>query len=198
MNSQQSKNFYLFRHGECPFNVSGHIQGQRFDGRLTPRGCTQAEEVGRRLSGKKIEIIVSSPMRRAIETAKLANRYLHVPIFIDRRLTEVNLGIAEGLHISVAEKRFKNIYQKWRKPDISDTSTRCEQGETKAEVRRRVFAALNYYAVATPYHNIAVSGHGIMLSQILLTAGIGQSNIPNGAILRLTYDGDWKFAGFLN
>lgn len=28
------KNFYIFRHGECPLNVSGRIQGQTFDGEL--------------------------------------------------------------------------------------------------------------------------------------------------------------------
>lgn len=31
------KNFYIFRHGECPLNVSGRIQGQTFDGELTEK-----------------------------------------------------------------------------------------------------------------------------------------------------------------
>lgn len=36
------KNFYIFRHGECPLNVSGRIQGQTFDGELTEKGRAQA------------------------------------------------------------------------------------------------------------------------------------------------------------
>ncbi|MFR8207008.1 MAG: histidine phosphatase family protein [Alphaproteobacteria bacterium] len=70
------KNFYIFRHGECPLNVSGRIQGQTFDGELTEKGRAQARRAGRKLQNKNIEIIVSSPMKRARQTAAIVASYV--------------------------------------------------------------------------------------------------------------------------
>lgn len=194
-----TKNFYIFRHGECPFNVTGHIQGQKFNGPLTPRGRGQARRVGERLQNKDIEVIISSPMRRALETAKIVQSYTNVPIFVDRRFIEVNMGIIEGMHISLAEKRFAETYALWRDPGYQKKNIRFKDGESKEDVRRRVFEALNYYARATAYQNLAVSGHGITLSQTLLYFNIEKPEIENGAIVHIGYDSpQWEYFGFVN
>lgn len=101
------KNFYIFRHGECPLNVSGRIQGQTFDGELTEKGRAQARRAGRKLQNKNIEIIVSSPMKRARQTAAIVASYVKAPIVFDDRLKEVNMGIVEGMHISEVEKKIQ-------------------------------------------------------------------------------------------
>ena len=137
------KNFYIFRHGECPLNVSGRIQGQTFDGELTEKGRAQARRAGRKLQNKNIEIIVSSPMKRARQTAAIVASYVKAPIVFDDRLKEVNMGIVEGMHISEVEKKYKDIYLKWRDCRLEDTTTRFENGETKAEVRQRILEVLN-------------------------------------------------------
>lgn len=103
------KNFYIFRHGECPLNVSGRIQGQTFDGELTEKGRAQARRAGRKLQNKNIEIIVSSPMKRARQTAAIVASYVKAPIVFDDRLKEVNMGIVEGMHISEVEKNTKTF-----------------------------------------------------------------------------------------
>lgn len=195
-----AKHFYIFRHGECPFNLSGHIQGQRFNGRLTERGRQQAVSVGKRLRGRDIEIIVSSPMTRALQTAKIVRQIINdVPILVDNRLIEVNMGVVEGMHISVAEKRYSELYRHWRSNNPQDRATRFANGETKAEVRQRIFEALNYYARETAYRRVAVSGHGITISQLLLHFDILRSDIPNGAILHLGYHQEqWSCFGFIN
>lgn len=198
MIGEKSKNFYIFRHGECPFNVSGHMQGQKFDGRLTERGVAQAHTVGLKLKNKHIELIVSSPLSRARQTAKIVKSYVHAPILVDRRFIEVNLGIAEGLHITTVEKEYGELYERWRNCPLEDTTTRFEGGESKAEVRTRIFAGLNHYAKDSDFHNIAVSGHGITISQTLLFFGKRVSNIPNGSIIHLTYQHpDWSYQGFV-
>ena len=198
MNNADAKHFYIFRHGECPFNLSGHIQGQRFNGRLTEKGRRQAASVGERLRGREIDIIVSSPMTRALQTAKIVSQSINTPILIDKRLIEVNMGIVEGMHISTAEKRFPELYRHWRSNKPGDRMTRFEKGETKAEVRHRIFEALTHYAQETPYRNIAISGHGITISQLLLNFNIQQADIPNGAVLHLIYRrGKWIYGGFI-
>ena len=98
------KHFYIFRHGQCPFNVSGHIQGQRFNGNLTAEGRRQAARTAERLKDKHITLIVSSPMKRAMQTAAIVAGRCGAPILIDHRFIEVNMGIVEGMHISAVEK----------------------------------------------------------------------------------------------
>lgn len=196
--SAPNKNFYIFRHGECPFNVSGHIQGQKFNGGLTLKGQEQARHTGEILAGRNIEIIVSSPMKRALQTAKIVAQRINAPILIDRRFIEVNMGVAEGMHITLAEKNFAELYQRWRSNRPDDGGTRFEKGESKAEVRKRLFEGLNYYAEQTPYTNIGISGHGITISQALLSVGICRNNIPNGSVLHLLHDeAGWKYGEFL-
>ncbi len=192
------KCFYIFRHGECPLNVTGHIQGQSIDGELTERGRQQAGRVGQKLKNRRIEIIVSSPMKRARQTADIVARHIGCPIIFDERFIEVNMGIAEGMHTSEIERRYGTLYQKWRNCKLEDTQTRFDGGETKAEVRARIFEALNEYVSETRYINIAVSAHGIIISQILLALGIELSDIPNGTVMQLAYKNSrWQFQGFL-
>lgn len=192
------KNFYIFRHGECPLNASGHIQGQKIDGELTLRGCRQARRIGRKLNAKPIEIIVSSPMKRAMQTARIVAAVIDVPIVKDERLIEVRMGIVEGMHITDVENKYAELYQRWRNCRLDDTTTRFPDGETKAEVRKRIFEVLEYFADKTSYRQIAVSGHGITISQILLTLGIVRSDIPNGSVAHLSRKNrKWHFHGFL-
>ena len=192
------KCFYIFRHGECPLNVTGHIQGQSIDGELTERGKLQAERVGKKLQNRHIEIIISSPMKRARQTAGIVARYVGCPIIFDERFTEVNMGVAEGMHTSEIELRYGSLYKKWRNCKLDDTQTHFDGGETKAEVRTRIFEALNEYVSENRYINIAVSAHGIVISQILLSLGIELTDIPNGTIMKLTHENSrWKFQGFI-
>ena len=193
------KHFYIFRHGECPFNVSGHIQGQRFNGRLTSNGIRQAHNVGQCLLDKHIEVIISSPMRRALETSKIVQKYLNVPIFIDHRFIEINMGIIEGMHISLAEKKYAKTYSLWRNPLYQNKNIRFLGGESKNEVRQRIIEALTHYACETTYQNLAISGHGITISQTLMNLGIDITDIQNGSIVHISYSHpDWQYLGFIH
>ncbi|MBE6444841.1 MAG: histidine phosphatase family protein [Alphaproteobacteria bacterium] len=199
MRSDEIKHFYIFRHGECPLNQTGHIQGQKFNGKLTDLGCKQAERVGIILQDKAIEVIVTSPMKRAVQTALIAKKYLAaIPIMVDHRLIEVNMGVVEGMHISLAEKKYADTYKHWRSGKLSDLLTHFEHGESKAQVRKRVFDALEHYAQNTKYKNIAISTHGIAIAQILQYFGIKKTNIPNGAVLFISYNKPiWNYEGFV-
>ena len=191
-----TKHFYIFRHGQCPFNVSGHIQGQRFNGNLTPEGRRQAARTAEKLKDKHITLIVSSPMKRALQTAAIVAGRCHAPILVDHRFIEVNMGIVEGMHISAVEKNFAELYDRWRHD--KQGNIRFMFGETKSEVRRRILQGLNYYAENTPHPNIGISSHGIAISQMLQYFNIDRCNIPNGAVLHLSYDApSWQYQEFM-
>lgn len=192
------KLFYIFRHGQSSYNLAGRTQGQTNDSVLTSLGEEQAVAVGKKLQDKKIAVILCSPLVRAKQTAELANRALKVNIIEDIRFTEVNVGEIEGMHYTDIQAKFGEKYQQWRSSDPRFENLRFEGGESKKEVRERVFSGLNDYALHSPYSVIAVSSHGIMLSQLLLALGREHENIPNGAVLCLSYrDGLWNVNGFV-
>lgn len=194
------KDFYIFRHGQSTYNVLGRTQGKTNDSVLTELGRQQAIAVGEKLKNKSIEIIITSPLLRAIETANLANNILCVDILEDERFIEVDVGEIEGLHYTEIMEKHGEKYQQWRS-SLPIYETVCfEGGETKKQVRERVFEGLEEYVSSTKYKNIAVSSHGIMLSQILIYLGFEDVKVENGAILHISYDYDnknWIFEGFL-
>ena len=192
------KHFYIFRHGQCPLNITNHIQGQRFNGSLTPKGRLQAIKTGENLKDKKITLIVSSPMKRAIQTAKIVSEIIKAPIFIDSRFTEVNMGIVEGMHINYVEKNYSELYFKWRHD--KDGNTRFAGGESKQEVRKRILEGLNHYLQNTSHQNIGISSHGIAISQIMQHLGLSCSDVPNGAILHISHhpSTNWHYHEFIN
>lgn len=62
---------YLTRHGETEWNVQNKVCGIT-DVELTDKGRSQAKELGEKLRDHKIDLIVSSPLKRALETARIA------------------------------------------------------------------------------------------------------------------------------
>lgn len=193
------KNFYIFRHGQSSYNVEGRIQGHTNNSVLTETGIEQARRAGQLLMGKNIEIIISSPLNRAKQTGSIVSETIHTPIRFDDRFTEVNVGVVEGMHYTKVQEQYGELYKQWRSSDPRYADISFDKGETKRQVRTRVFAALNDYAANSSYTNIAISGHGITLSQTLTALGVEIPEIPNGAIIHLQNDnGTWKFVGFVN
>lgn len=192
------KDFYIFRHGQSSYNLAGRTQGRTNDSVLTELGREQAREVGEKLKGRGIEVIITSPLKRAKETAKLANLALDVPVLTDDRFIEVNVGEIEGMHYTEIQEKFGEKYQQWRSLDCRYEDMCFEGGETKKQVRQRVFGGLEDYAQNSAYDTLAISSHGIMLSQVLIAMKVGVVDVKNGAILHISYDdGVWKVEEWL-
>lgn len=193
-----NKNFYIFRHGESTYNVAGRVQGHSDDSLLTGKGRQQAIQTAKLLKDKGIEIIISSPLKRAKETGKIISETIKTPIILDHHFIEVNVGVIEGMLYDEVLQKYGELYKKWRSSDKNSIGIHFENGETKQQVCKRVFEGLNYYAKESPYHNIGISAHGIILIQSLLALGIEQNDIPNGAVIHLIYkDSDWNCQGFV-
>lgn len=192
------KLLYIFRHGQSTYNLAGRTQGQTNDSVLTELGKQQAENIGKKLKDKQIDIIVCSPLTRAKQTADIANKELQKQIIYDNHFIEVNVGEIEGMHYTEIQKKFGEKYKKWRSVETKYENERFKGGESKKEVRLRVFEGLKKYVKDTKYQSIAISSHGIMLSQILIALGLNGSEIPNGAILCLAYSNEeWIVKGFI-
>ena len=189
------KDFYIFRHGQSTYNVAGRTQGCTNNSVLTELGEEQAREVGQKLADYQIDVIVSSPLKRALQTAELANQTLHVPIVVDQRFIEVNVGVVEGMHYTEIQKQYPEIFTQLHQSEIDKCFDVCyPQGETKRQVQQRLWQGLNDWGRNEQnYHNIAVSSHGIAISLVLHSFNINVNDVKNGTRIHLREDNNqWK------
>ncbi len=96
---------YLVRHGQNIDNVNGILNGHR-DEPLTKKGIEQAHELAEKIKQAKIyfNVIYSSPLSRAYETARVISDTISVPhLFTQPLLIERDFGIMTGKKISDIE-----------------------------------------------------------------------------------------------
>jgi broad specificity phosphatase PhoE len=138
---------WLIRHGETAWTLSG-AHTSRTDLRLTAGGERQAEDVKRLLNGRPFARVLASPMRRALETARLAG---YAPE-ATADLHEWDYGAYEGRTTEDIQKDA---------PGWTIWTGTPPQGETIAQVSAR---AERMIALATTAHgDVAFFGHGHML-----------------------------------
>lgn len=92
------KKIYFCRHGLSEMNVSGHLAGTT-DTPLVREGRDQAKQAGVKAKYLGIDLIVSSPLSRALETAQIVSKEIGYPvdqIHTNELLTERDFGEAEG------------------------------------------------------------------------------------------------------
>ena len=83
---------YMVRHGETDKNKLGLIQGQT-ESKLTEKGIEEAKKIKELVSSLDIDVVISSPLSRALDTARLIT---DKDIIVDERLIERNYGLSEG------------------------------------------------------------------------------------------------------
>ncbi|MHB8910292.1 MAG: histidine phosphatase family protein [Syntrophales bacterium] len=105
---------YLIRHGETQWNQDNRIQGQT-DIPLNARGIRQAEALAGRLADIPLDLIYTSDLGRASDTAQeIARRQQReVPIMMMPGLRECNYGLWEGLTRPEAAGRFPGDWASW-------------------------------------------------------------------------------------
>ena len=89
---------YLTRHGQTVWNVEGKVCGTT-DIELTEQGREEAAGLGKRINQDKninIDIIVASPLKRAMDTAGYISSATGISVRTDLRITEQNFGKYEG------------------------------------------------------------------------------------------------------
>ena len=85
---------YVVRHGQTDQNVLGLVQGDT-ESDLTEKGREEAKALQELVESLDIDVVVSSPLRRALDTAKLITNNKK-EIIIDDRLIERDFGLSEG------------------------------------------------------------------------------------------------------
>lgn len=152
----------LVRHGQTEDNAEGRWQGRR-DGPLTAEGRQQVAALAQRLRRRgRFSAVYASPLRRAVETARLlASSLGDVPMKTDARLIEYDFGAWDGLTATeLRAHRFWDAVE--RDPEFTPP-----QGEPFGAAARRVVAALRELAASHGGARVAVVGHGLALAAAL-------------------------------
>lgn len=102
----------LVRHGETEWNKLGKFQGCT-DIELSKDGINQAENLKLKLN-EEFDVIYSSPLKRAYETAKILAKDTDKDITILEDIREINFGEWEGLTISQISEKYPEIFKVWR------------------------------------------------------------------------------------
>lgn len=190
MATSQSKKIYIFRHGETDWNREGRFQGHS-DIPLNDTGRSQAQALIPLLKKHTVEVIVSSDLSRAWETAKIVSNTLDIPLLMDSDLREAHLGEAQGLLFDEIEKKFGPQHLKrWRSSLPTDADIAYTGGETGKQVTERAFRALSRLIWLEDFHKIGVSTHGGVIRRIAqrLMPDAEPIPIPNGVLYGLDYD----------
>lgn len=149
----------LIRHAESEWNASGRWQGHA-DPVLTPRGEQQAEALGRALcealGATRPDLLLTSDLRRAWQTARAVGHYLGLEPSPDPRLRELDVGRWSGLtreEIAARDPERLAVFES------GDPRCRPGDGETRLELRVRARRAVSEWVEEHPSALIAVVTH---------------------------------------
>ncbi len=151
---------YIFRHGQTEDNANFVFSGWR-DSPLTQKGRDQAQILAAKLRDKKIDMLISSPQIRAIDTMKIAmslNKAKNLEIHTDLRIRERSYGVLQGKSKLDIQLENPELLKKIRR----SYDYQVENGESLAMVVKRVFDFCDEIVpLAKKNHiNVAVSCHG--------------------------------------
>ena len=176
----------LIRHGVTEWNYLGKAQGIS-DVPLNDEGKRQAINLGNRLSvDKSWDMIITSDLSRAFETAKIIGSRINLPIkSLDKRIREINCGEIEG---TTEEERIQTWGDNWRDLDLGIEKFRdvAKRGIQFIEEINRVYRG----------QRVLVVSHGALIGltlQHLLPERFPTTYIENSSLTILkNFEGKWK------
>ncbi|GAA5058114.1 bifunctional RNase H/acid phosphatase [Nocardia callitridis] len=162
----------LLRHGQTELSIQRRYSG-RGNPPLTALGREQAARAAKHFAGKGgIDVVVSSPLGRARETAEATANALGLPVRVIDGLIETDFGEWEGLTFAEAVQRDSQTHAEW----LGDTSVRAPGGESFDEVRERVDAVRRDLIARYPASTVLVVSHVTPIKLLLqLALAVGPS-----------------------
>ncbi|MFB5087001.1 histidine phosphatase family protein [Psychrobacillus sp. PGGUH221] len=177
----------LVRHGETDWNAIGMLQG-RTDIPLNETGILQAEECSEFLKTSQWDVIITSPLKRAKQTAEIINKNVIVPVVEMEEFLERDYGDAEGMTYEERISKFPdNIYP---------------NQEERTSLNKRVIEGIEKINQGYGDNKILLVAHGAVINAILAVLsngkiGSGKTNLINACISNIYLHQDkWRIKDF--
>ena len=155
----------LLRHGQTDYNVAGRMQGH-IDSMLTETGVAQAAAVAPEIARIAPDRLISSDLRRAVDTADVVGAACGLPVKFDSRLRETHLGEWQGRTVPEIEEGWPGAIAAWR----SDPAWRPPGGESRIDVVRRaqpVVDELDEEYASAPDATVVLVAHGGLIGGLV-------------------------------
>lgn len=140
---------YVARHGQTVWNAENKVCGIT-DVDLTGVGIAQAKELAAVVATKNVSLIISSPLKRTVETSKIVSEICNISMETDERLIEQNYGIYEGVDRKNEEFLSNKRNFAFKYPD----------GESMMQVAYRVYGLLDEIKGKYKDKNVLLISHG--------------------------------------
>lgn len=185
------KDFYIFRHGETDLNKKECWQGSGMDYDLNEAGIFQGERLAYKLKDKNLQVIFSSPLKRAKHTADIVGGILDIPVIVKPDLRECFYGDAEGRPLNENPQYVED----WKNSELVDIS--LPNGEKKSDALNRVLKVIDW-AKNEDLNTIGIAIHRGTMFNLLNYYKFKFDDIPNCGVFHLVYeDGSWFIEGDL-
>jgi broad specificity phosphatase PhoE len=146
----------LTRHAQTVWHRENRYAGIS-DVDLTPAGVQQAEQLAGWVGARGVDVVVSSPVRRACETAGPSARALGVTVEVEGDLREVGFGVAEGRTLAELDPE---VVAQFRADPVAHPFPGAEPPD---EAAARCAAALRRTAARYPDDTVLVVAHNTLL-----------------------------------
>lgn len=147
----------IVRHGETSWNREKKLQGQK-DIPMSKIGLKQAKVLAKRLSSKKIDVIYTSRLKRAVKTAEEIKKFhKNAKLIKEKTLNEMSWGIWEGLKMEHIKKKYKELYKKREKDRFN---FRIPNGESPRILKNRIRKIISKIIKKSKDKPVLIVGHG--------------------------------------
>ncbi len=154
----------VIRHGQTAWNEG---EGERFRGRadveLDEKGIRQAKATAARIAHWEIAAIYSSPLKRALSTARILAEPLKLPWQPLEGLIDIHYGRWQGLSLKEAATDNSQLYELWLKSPHLIT---FPQGENLEQVRKRVTSAVDNLVSQHREQTIVLVSHKVVCKML--------------------------------
>ena len=149
----------IVRHGETEENLAGIIQGH-LPGKLSAKGLLQAQKAAEWLKDENIDIIYSSDLARAADTATIiAHFHPNVPLLFTKQLRERFLGTLQGKQRPEVFENGKMLFDKLNSDD----------SETRENLNQRAQQFYHKILLKHSHHTVLIVGHNGINKALLRT-----------------------------
>jgi len=149
----------LVRHGETDWNSSGIFRGHE-DIRLNATGIAQADAVAEALKGKVFEAIYSSPLKRALVTARRMASPHEMGVRERARFIDINFGTWQGRTEAQVRQIYPKLYDRWL---TNPVGVRFPRGESVKKAWKRVNTELRELLTNHGIGTVVIVTHRIPL-----------------------------------
>jgi len=179
----------LLRHGQTDWNIDFRLQGVA-DIPLNETGIAQAETAGKLIDGNDWDVLLSSPLSRAMATAEIVAKLAGFDlIHAEPLLLERSFGEAEGL-----------LYEEW-KTKYEDTN-QVPGAETLEALEARALLLLDKLAFEFAGQRVLTVSHGALIRKLIRI--VSNKTLPregerlgNASLSVLVHaDGVWSIADY--